>query len=476
MAIEHVRRGSWAHGTLLELRRVRARSRLTVTLVAVLTVGAMIVGSNPRNQALAADPISQAKTERDSIEAELSAQRVKLDELRATSVLLSRQLGDAERALADATAEYERVVGLLQAVRHDINDIAARLRELRSRIERLNHRLWAVAQEIAAQTAELEAREALLQDHLRSAYEQSQISLLEVILHADNLDDATNQVGYLLTISDEDKALAEEIRTIREELLVKQETLNEGRAALREARAAAAEERDRLVERKGQLEELEQRAAELRAEAERKRAAQEAALNAALEAKGNVQDQIAANERAFAEANQLVHRLVAEQRAIEEARRLAEEAARRQARQLSALGFRWPEVGARITQEWGPTNFVMEPAYTYNGVFYPHFHGGLDMASGCGAPIVASKAGVVVASGQPLWPYDPGYGVVIDHGGGIQTWYWHITTQVLVQPGQIVNTGQLIGYEGTTGFSTGCHLHFATNVNGIWQNPRAYLP
>ena len=65
---------------------------------------------------------------------------------------------------------------------------------------------------------------------------------------------------------------------------------------------------------------------------------------------------------------------------------------------------------------------------------------------------------------------------MIDHGGGIQTWYWHITTQIIVQPGQVVGTGQVIGYEGTTGFSTGCHLHFATNVNGIWENPRFLLP
>jgi murein DD-endopeptidase MepM/ murein hydrolase activator NlpD len=455
---------------------MRGRSRLAVTLVALLTVGTMIVGSDPRNQALAADPVSQARTERASIEAELAAQRAKLDELRATSATLSRQLNDAEQELADATAEYERVIGLLQAVRADVNDITARLRDLRARIERMDRRLWVVAQGIAAQTTELEARETLLQDHLRSAYEQSQISILEIILHASNLDEATNQVSYLLTLSDQDKALADEIRQIREELLVKQGTLSEGRAALRASRIAASEERHRLVERKAQLVELEQRAAKLKAAAEKKRAAQAAALNAALEAKGNVKQQIADNERAFEQANQLVHRLVAEQRAIEEARRLAEKAARDQANQLSARGFRWPEVGTRVTQEWGPTTFAMEPPYTYHGVYYPHFHGGLDMVAGCGSPIVASKAGVVVASGQPLWPYDPGFGVVIDHGGGIQTWYWHITTQIVVRPGQVVNTGQIIGYEGTTGFSTGCHLHFATNVGGVWENPRAYLP
>jgi murein DD-endopeptidase MepM/ murein hydrolase activator NlpD len=455
---------------------MRRRSRLAVTLVALVTVASMVVSGDPRSQALAADPISRAKAERASIQAELAAQRSKLAELRETSANLSRQLKDAERALASATDQYERVVSLLHAVRLDVHDIVARLQDLRTRIQRMDRRLSVVAAEIVVQTAELETREALLEDHLRTAYEQSQVSLLEVILSSSSLDEASNQVGYLVTMSEQDKALAAEIRAIREELLVKQETLEDGRAALADARDVARAERVRLAERRDQLEVLERRAARLRAEAEKRREQQAGALNAALEAKGNVEAQIAANEKAFAAANNLVHTLVAEQRAIEEARRLAEEAARKQARQLSSKGFRWPEVGAHITQEWGPTSFAMEPPYTYNGVYYPHFHGGIDMAAGCGTPIVAAKAGVVVASGRPLYPFDPGSGVVIDHGGGVQTWYWHITTQVVVVPGQIVGTGQVIGYEGTTGFSTGCHLHFATNVNGVWENPRGYLP
>ena len=455
---------------------MRRRSRLAVTLVALLTVGGLIVSGDPRNQALAADPIAQAKADRAAIAAELAAQRTRLDELRATSADLSRQLDAAEAALSAVTAQYERVVGLLGNVRREVNLIRRELTRLRARIHRMDNRLRAVATDIMVQTGELHDREALLQDHLRSAYEQSQVSLLEVMLHADSLDEATNQVGYLLTISDQDKALADEIRSIREQLEFKQETLSEGRAALSEARRAASEQRDLLVERQAQLERLERKTAKLKDAAARQRAEQEAALNAALEAKGDVQAQIDANQRAFEQANALVGRLVAEREALERARRLAEEEARKHADELSAAGFRWPEAAFTVTQEWGPTSFAMEPPYTYQGVYYPHFHGGIDISGGCGVPILAAKAGVVVASGQPLWPYDPGYGVVIDHGGGIQTWYWHITTQVLVVPGQVVNTGQIVGYEGTTGFSTGCHLHFATNVNGIWENPRLYLP
>ncbi len=453
---------------------MRRRARLTVTLIALVVTAGSFVGSTPRDLALAADPLSDARAQKAAIERQLADQRARLASLRATSAALEGKLDLAEVQLAQVAAEYERVVQLLGEVRHEVREITAHLAELRAEIERLDARLMAVAADIARRTEELLAREALLEDHIRAAYENSQTSLLEIILSADSLDAATSKVSYLLTISEQDRAIADEIRGIREELNVKEATLREGRAAVREARIAASAEAAILRERRQQLSELEQRTAELKAAAERKRAEQATALNAALQAKGNVKKQIAANERAFAAASQLVDRLVAEQEALEEARRRQEQ--ERQRSGTSASGFRWPEAAPRITQEWGPTSFALEPPYTYNGVYYPHFHGGIDMVRGCGAAVVASRAGVVVASGQPLLPYDTGFGVIIDHGGDVQTWYWHLQARVIVRPGQVVNGGQVIGYEGTTGFSTGCHLHFAVNDHGVWENPRRYLP
>ncbi|MBA3740872.1 MAG: M23 family metallopeptidase, partial [Chloroflexi bacterium] len=160
--------------------------------------------------------------------------------------------------------------------------------------------------------------------------------------------------------------------------------------------------------------------------------------------------------------------------AEEEARRAAEAAARASA--TSNYGFRWPERSFRVTQEWGPTSFALEPPYTYKGTYYPNFHAGIDFANGCGTRIYAVGPGVVVASGQPLMPWDTGWGVVIDHGGGIQSWYWHMQAQAVVSPGTIVTSETEIGYEGSTGMSTGCHVHFAVNDNGVWENPRNYLP
>jgi murein DD-endopeptidase MepM/ murein hydrolase activator NlpD len=66
--------------------------------------------------------------------------------------------------------------------------------------------------------------------------------------------------------------------------------------------------------------------------------------------------------------------------------------------------------------------------------------------------------------------------VVISHGSGVQSWYWHLKAVVVVRAGQVVSRGQVIGYEGNTGNSTGCHLHFAINDHSVWENPRVYLP
>ena len=99
-------------------------------------------------------------------------------------------------------------------------------------------------------------------------------------------------------------------------------------------------------------------------------------------------------------------------------------------------------------------------------------HQGIDIAAPTGTPIVAAKAGDVIFAGGM-----GGYGncVIIDHGGGFSTLYGH-QSRIAAGDGQSVERGQVIGYVGSTGHSTGPHLHFETRVNGSAQNPRRYLP
>ena len=98
---------------------------------------------------------------------------------------------------------------------------------------------------------------------------------------------------------------------------------------------------------------------------------------------------------------------------------------------------------------------------------YERFHAGLDFGAPFGSPIVAAANGKVVAAG---WAGGYGREVQIAHGGGVVTLYGHMSG-IVAQPGEMVRQGQVIGYVGSTGLSTGPHLHFEVKVDGRAVNP-----
>jgi murein DD-endopeptidase MepM/ murein hydrolase activator NlpD len=123
---------------------------------------------------------------------------------------------------------------------------------------------------------------------------------------------------------------------------------------------------------------------------------------------------------------------------------------------------------APLTQAFGPTPYLAEPAY--NG--YSHFHTGLDYGLPLGTPIDAAAGGTVVAAGWDTTGF--GNRVIVDHGNGVRTLYGHLQ-KVEVQPGAVVTAGQEIGLSGSTGNSSGPHLHFGVEKDGQWVDPAPYL-
>jgi murein DD-endopeptidase MepM/ murein hydrolase activator NlpD len=131
--------------------------------------------------------------------------------------------------------------------------------------------------------------------------------------------------------------------------------------------------------------------------------------------------------------------------------------------------FVWPERGAVITQGFGPSSLWLEPAM----FGYSHFHTGIDLAAPYGAPIFAAADGVVAVAGSGTTGY--GNYVIIVHGSGFATLYGHLAAGV-VKAGDAVRQGQVIGAEGSTGASTGPHVHFEVRLNGTPVDPTPYLP
>jgi len=137
----------------------------------------------------------------------------------------------------------------------------------------------------------------------------------------------------------------------------------------------------------------------------------------------------------------------------------------------------WPCSGP-ITQPFGPTTYSFEFPYVYQGVSYPHFHTGIDIGVGLGTPISAAADGVVALAGtNVVGGKVVGYGtyVVIAHGGGLYTLYGHLS-QLMVAAGDHVKAGQVIGLSGSTGNSTGPHLHFEVRLGADPVDPAPYLP
>ena len=131
----------------------------------------------------------------------------------------------------------------------------------------------------------------------------------------------------------------------------------------------------------------------------------------------------------------------------------------------------WPMHGA-MEQGFGPTPYAFEPSITYHGVRYRHFHTGIDIATAFGTPIRAAADGQVINTGFSSYGY--GLHVIVSHNPQLATLYAHMSKLAVAQ-GQVVKQGQILGYEGSTGNSTGPHLHFEVRINGDFVNPLGYL-
>lgn len=227
----------------------------------------------------------------------------------------------------------------------------------------------------------------------------------------------------------------------------------------------AREQVDVAVTSSAQVQQLRQLRAELEHEAELRHRDAEAALaarQALLTSSGEALAGAVERERQEAE------RVALREALAETARAAAVRPAQLQADTYAATGqLSQPVEGARISSQYG---YRMHPILGYRKL-----HTGTDFAAPCGTPIMAAADGTVTTAG---WGGGFGNLVVIEHGdvGGssLDTAYAH-QSRLAVSAGQQVSRGQVIGYIGTTGSSTGCHLHLETRVAGTSVNPMRYL-
>jgi murein DD-endopeptidase MepM/ murein hydrolase activator NlpD len=127
------------------------------------------------------------------------------------------------------------------------------------------------------------------------------------------------------------------------------------------------------------------------------------------------------------------------------------------------------------TQDFGPTSYYYEPALTYGGVYYQHFHTGTDIATAWGTPILAPARGLVVFASTMG---DGAEVVVLAHDSGLVSMYAHLDNRVFPVPvkvGDTVEAGERIGSVGLTGMTTGAHLHWSVWRNGELIDPLSMI-
>lgn len=317
-------------------------------------------------------------------------------------------------------------------VDEEIGRVQEQIDALDVQIAASDEKIAAKQQELAAAEAESDRQNAAYQERVKMMVERGAMSYLEILLSAKSFSDFLVRADVIQQVAEYDNQLLT--------------TLQEKEQAIADIKQELEDERANTVA--------------IRSEADQHRQT----LNAKLaESQQILKDLEQDQEKLKAQQEQA-------QRDEEAARAEIAAALRRTSGSSSATSvytggtFRWPtDVTTLVTSD-----FSMRTHPTL-GVYKQHT--GIDIGAGYGTDVLAGGDGTVLIAG---WNNAYGWMVVIDHGGGVTTLYGH-NSKLLVSPGQKVTRGQTIAKVGSTGYSTGPHIHFEVNVNGQVVNPWNYL-
>ncbi|HOA20854.1 MAG TPA: peptidoglycan DD-metalloendopeptidase family protein [Sedimentibacter sp.] len=329
------------------------------------------------------------------------------------------------RQKADALkGEKKTIEAEIQILDSDLRALTLEIQKQEVQKEEMNMRIAESEQKIVDLIDEIDENNELLEERLRAMYINGTGGYLEVILKAENLIDALTRMDMIQLIVKSDVDLLKTIneqKTQVEELKVEQETrrheltaiINDLNAKQDEVLIASRSKENYMVSLQDNIEEI------LR---------QEAAMEE--------------------QSKQIERDILAAQRAVE----------------YAGGELLYPLPGYyRITSPYGGRSHPITGVWSN--------HGGTDIWAPYGTNILSSNDGVVIFAG---YHYSYGNYIIVDHGGGIATLYAHCS-KLLAWEGQAVTKGEAIAQIGSTGESTGNHLHYEVRVNGVRQNPMDYL-
>lgn len=348
---------------------------------------------------------------------------------------------DSIDSVKDRISELEQSKSNLQSY---INKLDAEAKSLGEEIKGVEEDITQKKAEIEETQRELEAAQATADQQYESMkiriqymYENSGFSYLEMFLTARNLSDILNNFDYVSQINQYDRNMLDEYISITEsvaEYKVELEREEEELEALSQGLKEQKEAVDLLISTKT-----------------REIASYQSLINEASADAADYEKQLLAQEKALEQAEAAIAAAAAANASMNDG-------------DGGASGFLWPcPSSRRITSGFGPRSAPVAGASTN--------HKGIDIAAGAGSAIVAASSGVVTTA---AYSGSAGNYIVISHGGGLSTVYMHCSA-LYVTSGQQVNKGDTIGAVGSTGYSTGPHLHFGVIKNGVYVNPSGYV-
>lgn len=331
---------------------------------------------------------------------------------------------EAQKELAAGKAKEKELSSKINNIEGQIKSTQNEITNLQGSISQTEASIAAAKANLAKVEAEMAVQNKNLNGRLRVMYKNGNTSFLEILLGSSSITSFMNNMDMVQRILNNDMELLKTIEVKHKEIETQKKTLENMQAKLVADKAAEAAKREALLGDKGSV-------AALKSEVVADNATISKNL-ASLEAAGN--------------------RLISEIQALQNKDKVY----------LGSGKLGWP-VSGRTTSEFSTRTSPI------TGKTERHL--GLDIAVSTGTPVAAAEAGTVIKAG---WNNSYGFMVIIDHGGGIATLYAH-NSRLAVSVGTQVSRGSTIAYSGSTGDSTGPHVHFEVRVNGQYQNPRNWL-
>ena len=361
-------------------------------------------------------------------QSEIDALKKEQEESQAKQDALKDQLADLEADQAAAQKKRQLLTEQLNAINAEIANIDAQISYYDGEIAQKEE-----------ERKEAEAREAeqydLFCQRVRMMEEQGTVSYWSILFNAESFSDLLDRIADVDAVMAYDNEVMDQLIATREELERVQGELESARAeeqaAKEQQEAKKAEQQAKVAEAQALVDQINADTAEVNRQ-----------LDAESAAASEIQAEIARKQKQLEEERKQNNIVIS-----------------------SETGYLWPLPGYyRLSSLFG---YRIHPI---TGV--AHSHTGIDIPASGGTPILAAKSGQVVTS---AYHYSYGNYVVIDHGNGNSTLYAHMSSRA-VSEGQMVTQGQVIGYVGTTGSSTGNHLHFEVRDNYTRVDPESKFP